>query len=166
MMNQLTFALLVALSLYGCGYESKTDSTSLLESVADTKFFNDQELMTLKNSVQLISDTYRESGVDGMRDYIDLCYDSPSVDPLVCIGADYAAHMIDANISSYNNFPLEEYFYENNVIARIISTKDFNGENIFVLFSAVAAVKQRVIILINEINPDYEVNFRSDGMAI
>jgi hypothetical protein len=165
-LSQLVFTVLLASSLWGCEYQSRTEPTPLLNSVADTNFFNDRELIILKNSVQLISSIYREGGVYGMKNYIDNCYGSPSVDPLACIGADYTAHMIDKNISSHNNFPPEEYFYENKVIARIITTKDFNEENLPVLFSVVSVIKQKIIVFIKEINSDYEVNTGSDSSTI
>lgn len=144
MRNQLVFAVLLASLLYGCGYEAKTEPQSLLESVADTNFFNNQELMILENAVHLTLKTYQDSGISGMQAYIEQCYDIESTNQLTCVGADYTAHLIDKNISIQNNFPLDKFFYENRVISRLILTKDFEGEDIFVLFTASAAIKNRV----------------------
>jgi hypothetical protein len=70
---------------------------------------------------------------------------------LTCVGADYVGHLLDTAISEENKFPLEAFFFENRVIARMVSNKEFDGKDLFVLFMAAASIKMKVSDYLDEL---------------
>ena len=151
MMTKLLSSVVLILSLIGCNETQPVEAILPQESMANTNLFNDQELAMLKSTVKLMMDTYQESGLLGMKAHVEECYESPSSVVLTCVGADYVGHLLDTAISTENKFPLEAFFFENRVIARMVSNKEFDGKDLFVLFMAAASIKMKVSDYLDEL---------------
>lgn len=150
MMTKLLSSVVLILALTGCNETQPVEASLPQESMANSDLFNDQELAMLKNTVKLMMDTYQESGLLGMKAHVEECYESPSPVVLTCVGADYVGHLLDTDMSAQNKFPLEPFFYENRVIARMLSNKEFDGQDLFVLFMAAASIKMKVSDYLDE----------------
>jgi hypothetical protein len=87
------------------------------------------EINLIHKSVNESLFTYKKLGLSGLIYSIKKCYEDTKSNPVKCAAFDFTGYLIDKYMAEINNFPIDEFFFDDAINNRLLNKDKLTGNN-------------------------------------